>query len=72
MEFLRAIKIRSTTFFGAKVKSSVPCRMLKNPRVRKKDFVGKFTGHFFAKFLPLLYQMSLLAVAGQLWWTYQE
>jgi hypothetical protein len=27
-EYLRAIKIRSTTFFGGEVKPSVPCRKI--------------------------------------------
>jgi hypothetical protein len=46
-EFLRAIKIRSTTSFGGEVKPSVPCKFLRHVtesyRYERRYFVEKFT-----------------------------
>jgi hypothetical protein len=55
MEFLMAIKIRSTPFFGEEVKPSVPCRKIlwhvQEPyRYEKRHFVGKINGHFSPSF----------------------
>jgi hypothetical protein len=51
--FLRAINVRSTTFFGGEVKAPVPCKIL--PRVKepysyeKRYFVGKIHGYFISR-----------------------
>jgi hypothetical protein len=47
--------------------------MLKEPYTYKKRyFVGKIHGYFFATLLLLRYYMSLLAIARQLWRMNQE
>jgi hypothetical protein len=53
--FVREIKIRSTTFFGEKVKPSVPCRKIlrhvKEPySYEKRYFVSKIYGNFSPSF----------------------
>jgi hypothetical protein len=57
-EFLRELRIRSTTSYGGEVKPSVPCRKIlqrvKEPYEYERDTsYAKFTGHNFAT-LPLL------------------
>jgi hypothetical protein len=53
-EFLRRIKIRSTTSFGGEVKRAVPCKILwlvKEPKKYEEIyFVGKIYGHFTPSF----------------------
>jgi hypothetical protein len=73
--FLSAIEIRGTTSLGGEVKQPVPCSktysMLKNPyRYENKYFVGKQP--FFANFILLRYQMTLLVIARELWWMNQK
>jgi hypothetical protein len=75
-EFLRVIKIRSTTSFGEEVKPSAPCRNIlrhvkEHCRYEKIYFVGNIHCHFFAK-LPLLHCRCLLITARELWWINQE
>jgi hypothetical protein len=62
--FLRAIKIRSTPFFGGKVKWEVPCRMIlrhvkHNLQVRTK-ILRKAKFLFVSPIPPACYQMCLL------------
>jgi hypothetical protein len=71
-----AVKIRSTTSFGVDVKPSVPCKILrqvKEPNEHERETSwAKFNGHFFARFLLLHCEMSLLAIARKIWWSNQE
>jgi hypothetical protein len=72
-EFLRTIKIRSTTSFGGKVKPSAPCRKIlrhvKDPSgVRQRYFAGKINGHFSPCFSP----RRLLVFVRKLLWMNQE
>jgi hypothetical protein len=57
-EFLRTIKIRSTTSFGGEVKPSAICRKVlryvKNPCSMKGILVGKTKGHFSSIYPALL------------------
>jgi hypothetical protein len=77
-EFLRVIKIRSTTSFGEEVKPSALCRNILR-RVKEHCryekilvyFVRKIHCHFFAKLL-LLRCRCLLITARELWWINQE
>jgi hypothetical protein len=74
---LRAINIRSTTFFGVEVKTSVPRRLIlrhvKEPCGMKEILrKQKFIVDFFAKCLLFSYQMSILVIAGDILWTNQE
>jgi hypothetical protein len=52
--FLRAIKIRSTTSFGGKVKPAVPYRKtlrhVKDPYSMKEILIGNIHGHFSPNF----------------------
>jgi hypothetical protein len=57
--FLKAIKIRSATFIGGKVKPAVPCRSIyryvKEPYSMKEILRRKNSPTFLAKFLLLWY-----------------
>jgi hypothetical protein len=52
--FLRAMKIRSTTFFEGEVKPSVPCRrfygMLKNPMSVEEILRAQNSDNFFVRY----------------------
>jgi hypothetical protein len=53
--FLRVIKIRSTTYFGGKVQTSVPCRKIlrhvKEPyEYERYSSLAKFNGNFSPSF----------------------
>jgi hypothetical protein len=58
-EVLRAIQIRSTTFFGGEIKPTIPCRKIlqhiKYLDSMKEILVGKIHGYFSLSFFMLRY-----------------
>jgi hypothetical protein len=70
--------IRSTTSFGGEVKQSAPRRKIlyhvKDPYKYEKRYLLRRQNSrpFLAKFLLLLYWVSMLVIAIQLWWMNQE
>jgi hypothetical protein len=67
--FSRAIKVRSTTSFGGKVKPSVPCRKI---LWNVKEPYRQNSRPFLAKLLLLRYLVPLLVTVRELWWMNQE
>jgi hypothetical protein len=68
--------IRSTSSFGGEVKPSAPRRLyhVKDPYKYEKRYLLRRQNSrpFLAKFLLLLYCVSMLVIAIQLWWMNQE
>jgi hypothetical protein len=73
--FLRAIKIRSTSF-RAEVKPSAPCRKIlcnvKRYLQYARDTCRQHSRTFLAQFLLLCYYASPLVTVRELWWMNQE
>jgi hypothetical protein len=73
--FLKAIKIRSTPFFGEEVKPSAPWRrfygMLNNPLKYEWDTSQGKIHHFFRQFLLRCYLVTAGRIARYLWQTNQ-
>jgi hypothetical protein len=75
--FLKVIKIRCTTSFRRKVKTSAPChnilRHVKKPyRYENKILRRQNSPTFLDKIFLLFYQIILVVIARELWWMNHE
>jgi hypothetical protein len=74
-QFLRAIKIHSTTSFRGEVKAAISCckilRPVKDPYSTKETLVDKILGHFSPSF-SCFTTSYLVVTARKLWWVNQK
>jgi hypothetical protein len=76
MDFSRAIKILSTTFFGGEVKPLAACRKIllrvEEPHGVRDISPAEFTAISCQVFFLFRYKVSLLVFAREIWWMDQQ